>query len=50
MWSVVTLLGFLGLTAVVIVLGASSTARYEQERGESPQRTDLGDHEHLAAA
>ena len=31
----VTLLGFLVLTALVIVMGASSTARYERERAES---------------
>jgi hypothetical protein len=30
----VTLLGFLVLTALVIAMGASSTARYERERAE----------------
>jgi hypothetical protein len=31
----VTLLGFLALTALVIAMGASSTARYERERAET---------------
>jgi hypothetical protein len=31
----VTLLGFLVLTALVIAMGASSTARYERERAET---------------
>ena len=30
----VTLLGFLFLTALVIAMGTSSTARYERERAE----------------
>jgi hypothetical protein len=30
-----TLLGFLVLTALVIAMGASSTARYERERAET---------------
>ena len=32
LWPAVTLLGFLVLTALVIGLGTSSTARYEQEQ------------------
>ena len=31
-WPAVTLLGFLLLTGLVIVMGASSTARYEREK------------------
>ena len=31
-WPAVTLLGFLVLTGLVIVMGASSTARYEREK------------------
>ena len=31
-WPAVTLLGFLFLTGLVIVMGASSTARYEREK------------------
>jgi hypothetical protein len=31
-WPAVTLLGFLVLTALVIAMGTSSTARYERER------------------
>ena len=31
-WPAVTLLGFLVLTALVIVMGSSSTARYEREQ------------------
>lgn len=34
MWPAVTLLGFLMLTALVIVMGTQSTARYERERAE----------------
>ena len=30
-WPAVTLLGFLVLTGLVIVMGSSSTARYERE-------------------
>jgi hypothetical protein len=33
-WPAVTLLGFLVLTALVIALGSTSTARYEREREE----------------
>jgi hypothetical protein len=37
LWPAVTLLGFLVLTALVIAMGTSSTARYEQEkRAERP--------------
>ncbi len=32
MWPTVALLGFLVLTALVIVMGTSSTARYEAEK------------------
>ncbi|CCG05389.1 conserved protein of unknown function [Blastococcus saxobsidens DD2] len=31
-WPVVTLLGFLLLTALVIAMGTQSTARYEREK------------------
>lgn len=51
-WSVVTVLAFLALNAVVIALGASSTARYEQERNESsrPVAADARTPEQSAAA
>src|SRR4051794_17008791 len=40
LWPAVTLLGFLLLTAVVIGLGAQTTARYEREhRAERPSGT-----------
>ncbi|PZA20295.1 hypothetical protein DMO24_16235 [Modestobacter versicolor] len=48
MWPAVTLLGFLVLTALVIAMGTSSTARYEAEkraasasrsRGSAPEAT-----------
>jgi hypothetical protein len=40
LWPAVTLLGFLLLTAVVIGLGAQTTARYEREqRAERPPGT-----------
>jgi hypothetical protein len=32
LWPAVALIGFLLLTALVIAMGASSTARYERER------------------
>ena len=32
LWPVVTLVGFLVLTGLVIVMGASTTARYEREQ------------------
>jgi hypothetical protein len=32
LWPTVTLLGFLLLTAVVIAMGAQTTARYEREQ------------------
>ena len=32
MWPAVTLIGFLALTALVIVMGTHSTARYEEEK------------------
>ncbi|WP_409328580.1 hypothetical protein [Trujillonella humicola] len=31
-WPAVTLLGFLVLTGLVVVMGSSSTARYEREQ------------------
>ncbi|SEP26844.1 hypothetical protein [Trujillonella endophytica] len=37
-WPAVTLLGFLVLTGLVIVMGSSSTARYERERAASAPR------------
>lgn len=37
LWPAVTLLGFLVLTALVIAMGTSSTARYEREqRADQP--------------
>jgi hypothetical protein len=38
MMMAVTLLGFLVLTALVIAMGTSSTARYERERAETKAR------------
>ncbi len=32
LWPAVTLVGFMVLTALVIVMGTSSTARYEREQ------------------
>ena len=32
MWPAVTLIGFLVLTALVVLMGMQSTARYERER------------------
>ncbi len=32
LWPAVTLIGFLVLTGLVIVMGASTTARYEREQ------------------
>ncbi|SNR95224.1 hypothetical protein SAMN06893096_10114 [Geodermatophilus pulveris] len=32
LWPTVTLIGFVVLTALVIVMGTSSTARYEREQ------------------
>ena len=37
LWPMVTLLGFLVITGLVIVLGMHSTARYEQERRAAAQ-------------
>jgi hypothetical protein len=37
LWPAVTLLGFVLLTAFVIAMGATSTARYEREK----ERADL---------
>jgi hypothetical protein len=34
MWPAVTLIGFLVLTALVVLMGMQSTARYERERAE----------------
>jgi hypothetical protein len=33
LWPAVALIGFLVLTGLVIAMGASTTARYERERG-----------------
>jgi hypothetical protein len=51
-WPVLTALGFAALTAVVIVLGVDSTARYEQERQQGRQQPTAaqGDSEPLATA
>ena len=45
LWPAVTLLGFLLLTALVIVMGVQSTARYEAEK----QQTDTPRTRHTAA-
>jgi len=44
MMMAVTLLGFIFLTALVIAMGTSSTARYERERAEMS-----AGHRHTAA-
>jgi membrane protein implicated in regulation of membrane protease activity len=31
-WPILAVVGFVALTAVIVVLGTSSTSRYEQER------------------
>ena len=42
MWPALTLIGFVLLTAFVVLMGMQSTARYEQEQrresGASPER------------
>lgn len=38
-WLIGTVLGFLALNALVVVLGAASTARYEAERRELARPT-----------
>ncbi len=38
LWPAVTLIGFLVLTALVIAMGTSSTARYEREQRASAAR------------
>ncbi|RBY78144.1 hypothetical protein DQ238_13155 [Geodermatophilus sp. TF02-6] len=35
LWPAVSLIGFLALTALVIVMGASTTARYEREQRDA---------------
>ena len=35
LWPAVTLIGFVGLTALVIAMGTRSTARYERERQQA---------------
>ncbi len=45
LWPAVTLLGFLLLTALVIAMGTSSTARYEAEK----QAADAPRPRHTAA-
>ena len=42
LWPAVTLLGFLVLTALVIAMGTSSTARYERE--QRTERPSTGRH------
>ena len=49
MWPAVTLLGFLVLTALVIAMGTSSTARYEAERTEAPSGSRHGAGEPVGA-
>lgn len=52
-WPAVSVLGFLLLTAVVVALGASSTARYEFERNAAPERqrtAALGSRTHPAGS
>ncbi len=39
MWPTLALLGFLALTALVIVMGTRSTARYEAEKAAAAPRT-----------
>ena len=49
-WPAVTLLGFLVLTGLVIVMGSSSTARYEREqRAASASRVAQSAPEPVAA-
>ena len=45
LWPAVTLLGFLLLTALVIVMGTQSTARYEAEKqaADAPRRHTAAD-------
>ncbi len=38
LWPAVTLIGFIVLTALVIVMGIRSTARYERERAAADGR------------
>ena len=45
LWPAVTLLGFLFLTAVVIAMGATTTARYEREQRDGRPTQ----HRHTAA-
>src|SRR3954453_23314752 len=42
LWPMVTVLGFLALTGVVVALGASSTARYEFERNGAREQRPAG--------
>jgi hypothetical protein len=42
MWPALTLIGFLVLTALVIAMGTSSTARYERE--QRAERAPAGRH------
>jgi hypothetical protein len=50
MMMAVTLLGFLVLTALVIAMGTSSTARYERERAEVTAGSRRSVAEHVGAA
>ncbi|GHE11218.1 hypothetical protein [Klenkia taihuensis] len=48
LWPVVTLVGFLLLTALVIAMGTQSTSRYETEKRTANAPTPRG--RHAAAA
>lgn len=39
LWLVMSVLGFVALTGVIIALGVASTARYEEERRTSSEST-----------
>ena len=43
LWPAVSLIGFLVLTALVIVMGARSTARYEREQRATPAAKTAGE-------
>jgi hypothetical protein len=40
LWPAVTLLGFLLLTAFVVAMGTTSTARYEREKAQTDPGTE----------
>jgi hypothetical protein len=50
LWPAVSLIGFLVLTALVIAMGTSSTARYEREREAAYPGTPRGAVEPVGAA